>query len=318
MSSAPATDDHYWLVAGRLLAGRVIPFLGAGANMCGRPERTPWRMGGEFLPSGAELAEYLGRQSRYPPDATSDLLQVSQYVDAVLGEHVLYEYLRDAFDANYPPTALHRLLADVARMLRERDRPPLLVLTTNYDDALERAFDEQQEPYQTLWYEAKQGQTCGYFMHRRDDKVVAIRKPNETLLADHAVILKLHGAIDRDDAKGDSYVITEDNYIDYLTRADISSRIPVTLRERLEDSHLLFLGYSLRDWNLRVIFKRIWGQRRLDLKSWAVQRELASPRLSEIERQLWRDRGEVEVVYEDLAAYVTGLRGQMDEPSLAA
>ena len=37
MSTPPPTDDHYWLVASRLIAGRVIPFLGAGANMCGRP-----------------------------------------------------------------------------------------------------------------------------------------------------------------------------------------------------------------------------------------------------------------------------------------
>ena len=46
--------------------------------------------------------------------------QVSQYVDAVLGEQVLYEYLRAAFDANYPPNELHRLLATSSRMLRER------------------------------------------------------------------------------------------------------------------------------------------------------------------------------------------------------
>jgi hypothetical protein len=320
LSAPQANEDHYWLVASRMLAGRVIPFLGAGANMCGRPSDARWSKG-EYLPSGAELATFLGEQSRYPADgAPNDLLQVSQYVDAVLGAQVLYEYLRDAFDASYPPTALHRLLADVARMLRVRKRPPLLVLTTNYDDALERAFDdlEEPEPYQVLWYEAKQGETCGYFMHRREGEVVPILNANETLIPDHTVILKLHGAVDRDDAKGDSYVITEDNYIDYLTRADIATRIPVTLRDRLEESHMLFLGYSLRDWNLRVILNRIWGQRRLDLRSWAVQREQSSARLSEIERQLWRERGEVELHYVELDEYVKSLRAQLDEAPLAA
>jgi SIR2-like domain len=317
MTVQRADDDHYWLVANRLLAGRVIPFLGAGANLCDRPDETPWSKG-RFLPSGFELAKYLGDNSRYPSDATTDLLQVSQYVDAVLGEQVLYEYLHSAFDADYPPTGLHVLLAAVGRILREREQAPLVVLTTNYDDALERAFEAIDEPYETLWYEAKKGDACGYFIQRRGDKLVPIRKPNETLLPAHTVILKLHGAIDRADAKGDSYVITEDNYIDYLTRADIAGRIPVTLRERMENSHLLFLGYSLRDWNLRVILNRIWGRRSLDLKSWAVQREQTNPRLSEIEQRLWRDRGDVDLVYVPLQEYVANLRGHLGEDALAA
>ena len=37
------------------------------------------------------------------------------------------------------------------------------------------------------------------------------------------MILKIHGAIDRagPEAEWDSYVITEDHYIDYLTRTEI-------------------------------------------------------------------------------------------------
>ena len=40
------------------------------------------------------------------------------------------------------------------------------------------------------------------------------------------MILKIHGAVDRVDAERDSYVITEDHYIDYLTRTDISNLMP--------------------------------------------------------------------------------------------
>ena len=28
--------------------------------------------------------------------------------------------------------------------------------------------------------------------------------------------------------------------------------------DKLQDSHCLFLGYTVRDWNLRVFLKRIW------------------------------------------------------------
>ena len=37
------------------------------------------------------------------------------------------------------------------------------------------------------------------------------------------MILKIHGAVDRDEPKEDSFVITEDNYIDYLTATDVAS-----------------------------------------------------------------------------------------------
>jgi hypothetical protein len=291
--------DHYWLVANRLLEGRVIPFLGAGANMCGRPRDGSWAVG-RYLPSGVELATYLADKSRYPGESDGDLLRVSQYVDAVLGERALYEYLHSAFDADYPPNALHRLLVEAAALLRERARPGLLILTTNYDDALERAFEAAGEPYHVLWYDAKG--SSGHFLHRADGRVVPIRKPNETLMGDRAVILKLHGAVDRTDPKVDSYVITEDHYIEY------KERIPVNLRMRMEDSHFLFLGYSLRDWNLRVILSRIWHGRALASQSWAVQRPDGA--LSEIEQKLWRSRGDVDLLYVELDEYVAKLRDE--------
>jgi hypothetical protein len=313
MTAHGADEDHYWLVASRILDGSVVPFLGAGANLCGRPDGERWALG-RYLPSGRELADELARRSRYPVDGDSDLLRVSQYVDAVLGERALYQFLRRTFDADYPPTDLHRLLAEVAPMLRARGVPPLLVLTTNYDDALERALTEKGEEYELLWYEAKRGQACGHFIHRSADGLVAIDRPNEYAgleVADRTVVLKLHGAIDRTDPKGDSYVITEDNYIDYLSRSDIAGQIPITVRERMSDSHFLFLGYSLRDWNLRVILQRIWGEQALDLKSWAIQREQTNPKLSEIDRRLWADRGDVDLLYVPLDEYVTQLRAQM-------
>ena len=46
----------------------------------------------------------------------------------------------------------------------------------------------------------------------------------------------------------------------------------MTLTAKLRKSHFLFLGYGLRDWNLRVILHRIAGEQRLNYKSWAIQR----------------------------------------------
>ncbi len=132
-------DRHFSLVAELLADGEVVPFLGAGANLCDRPADAPWEPG-SFAPSGRELARALAEKSRYPNPDDPDLLWVSQYFDAVLGEGPLYEKLHDVFDADYPPSSLHRLLARLPALLRERGREQLLVLTTNYDDLVERAF----------------------------------------------------------------------------------------------------------------------------------------------------------------------------------
>jgi hypothetical protein len=50
-------------------------------------------------------------------------------------------------------------------------------------------------------------------------------------------------------AENDSYVITEDHYINYLA----AGMSPTFLRagSQTQKTNFLFMGYSLRDWNLR-------------------------------------------------------------------
>jgi hypothetical protein len=308
-----AADLHYDLVATELAAGMVVPFLGAGANLCDRPDEVPWELG-RFAPSGSELAATLADSGKYPA-SDLDLLRVSQYVDAVLGEGRLYSYLRGVFDSNYPPTSVHRLVARLPSLLRERGSLPPLLLTTNYDDLLERALAEAGVSFDVVWYEAKRGPLHGRFLHRTPDgEVVPIERPNEytgLALESRPVLLKLHGAVDRSNAKGDSYVITEDSYIDYLVGDDVPGQIPFTLVERMEESHFLFLGYSMHDWNLRVILNRIWGGRQLDLKSWAVQRAPTDEGVRMVEEALWRDRGNVDLLYVPLKDYVARLENEL-------
>ena len=107
----------------------------------------------------------------------------------------------------------------------------------------------------------------------------------EIRLDERSVIAKIHGAVDRA-AGADSYVITEDHYIDYITRADIGGLFPVTLAAKLRTSHFMFLGYSLRDWNLRVMLYRLWGEQEGDLQV------VGGPsRPDPIDRAAWDERG---------------------------
>jgi hypothetical protein len=177
----PVDDRHYSLVAEFLSNGEIVPFLGAGANLCDRPEEASWELG-RFAPSGRELAQTLATSSRYP-DPDLDLLRVSQYVDAILGEGQLYRYLHEVFDANYPPTSLHRLFANLPRVLRASGRPQLLLLTTNYDDLVERAFADAGEPVDVVWYEAKRGPNQAAFHRPPEGEVVPIERRTSTRLS---------------------------------------------------------------------------------------------------------------------------------------
>ena len=315
-----ANAEHYASVVEKLAGGRMIPFLGAGANLCDRDDEH-WEQGAPFLPNGAELAGHLATRGRYPDRTDFNLVRVSQYVGAARGEDELYVYLHEVFGSDYSPTSLHRLLARTARLLAEKARPHLLILTTNYDDLMERALEDEGLEFDVVWYEAKLRSKA----HRRcwhrapGKKPVAIARPNKyaklPIVLERPVILKLHGCIDRQSAGDDSYVITEDSYIDYLSGGDLGALIPIALWQRMTSSSFLFLGYSLSDWNLRVILNRVWGTRKLAGKSWAIQRKPRDPHVRKIEQTLWDARENVQLVYCELGEYVRKLEARLPLPA---
>ena len=81
------------------------------------------------------------------------------------------------------------------------------------------------------------------------------------------------------------FAVSEDDHIDYLV-GDSAGTVPVQLAARLRRSHLLFLGYAVDDWSLRVFLRRVWGGDRLAYRSWAVQ-----PGAEHVASELWHERG---------------------------
>ena len=90
-------------------------------------------------------------------------------------------------------------------------------------------------------------------------------------------MLKLHGGIIRVEQRAwESFVVTEDDYIDYLPPLlDLAAAVPVALAAHLRRSHFLFLGYGMRDWNLRNCSSTgSAGGPTVNYRSWAVWRRL--------------------------------------------
>ena len=274
-----------------LIAGRVVPVLG--------------------LDGVGELAEHLASAFEVPDDRPVDLARVSQYVATMKGSGPLYDELHGLFEAAVEPTPLHRFLARMPALLRDRGAPHQLIVSTNYDLALERAFEEAGEELDIVAYVAA-GTYRGRFWHRPPGEAPRrIDIPNtyatELSLDRRTILLKLHGAVDPlPEREWESFVITEDDYIDYLGHSELTAVVPVSLAAKLRRSHFLFLGYEMADWNLRLILNRMWGDRPVAYRSWAVQR---SP--SPLAQAFWR-RYEVSPLDVEPAAYVELLERRLE------
>jgi DNA-binding SARP family transcriptional activator len=263
------SEDPLRDVADAIVLGRLVPVLGTDV---------------------AELAVRLSERFSYPLDA-SELPRVAQYVSVMKGPGPLHDELHALFEADATPTAVHRFFASLPPLLRERGAPHQLIVSTSYDLALERAFLDAGEEFDVVSYIAE-GSNRGKFCHLDPGgRGTLIERPNEYAselsLERRTVILKLHGQVDRaSDRAWESFVVTEDHYIEYLARSEVSSVVPVGLAAKLRRSHFLFLGYSFVDWNLRLLLYRLWGDQPLGYRSWAVGEQ---PHPFELE--FWRKHG---------------------------
>lgn len=305
-------DRHAARVVHGLVEGHVTPFLGAGANLCGRPRDYSWKEGDDYFPSGQELALRLAEYFEYQGDDGRDLMAVATYAEVSIGLAPLYHQLRDIFSREVPPTSLHDFLARCPAVVRERDRdsPAPLIVTTNYDNILEQALARMGEPFDLVAYVAD-GDGAGRFLHYPfgAEEPILITSPStydRLTLDDRTTILKIHGTFDPVTEERDSYVISENQYVDYLT-TDTWDAIPVAVVARLKRTHFLFLGYAMRDWNLMVVLRRL-GLVPPKYTAWAIQLHQ-----TELDKQRWNQRG-IESYDVDLDEYVDALAAELERP----
>src|SRR5215210_2588931 len=278
-----------------VLAGRLVPVLGADV---------------------AELAVHLSQRFEYPLDA-SELPRIAQYVAVMMGAGPLHDELHTLLEPDVSPPPIHRFFASLPPLLRERGASHQLIVTTSYDLALERAFLDAGEEFDVVSYIAT-GRNRGRFCHiGPEGRGTLIERPNEYVtelsLERRTVILKLHGQVDLStDRAWESFVVTEDDYIGYLAQGDVGNAVPVSVAAKLRRSHFLFLGYTMADWNLRLLLYRLWGDEPLSYRSWAVQEE-AKP----FELEFWR-RHDVNVIDVPLEDYVEALARHLGVESAGA
>jgi SIR2-like domain len=257
-------------IARRLQDGTIVPFFGAGASIaCG-------------LPSAGRLAECLVAASGFPDaERQADLAHVASFCAQTKDDVTLNGAIRQAFEVQAQPSRLHHLLTST-RALASR-----LFVTTNYDTLVEDALAPRAP-----WVVVDRGSPGLVYCRApgaRAWEEVESKKLGYTITdPERPVVLKLHGHYDREDRDNDSYLITEEHYVDFLGRGGDDMPIPHALALKMRQRSFLFLGYGLRDWNVRVLLHKLAKSRPRSgrIQSWAVVRQPSTG-----ERALWKAQG---------------------------
>jgi SIR2-like domain len=290
-------EPPYKIIATQMKSGEVVPFLGAGVNFGMRePPNATWDDTAKFLPSGMDLSRYLIEQCEFPEKNEKDLAKVASYYVEMIDRTGLSEGLLPIFDRDYEPCEIHHYLAN--------DIPAdkhLLIVTTNYDDLTEQAFIRANRPYDLVVHPtdpARQGSVI-WWKHQATEPVYVPPNALQIELAKTTVIYKMHGSVNRIHHRMDDYVITEDDYIEFLTRMIGQTAVPAQFMAHFRTHRFLFMGYGLNDWNLRVILNNLHTR-----KSWAIQ---YAP--STVEKRLW-DKRNVDIYDVDINEFTRQLRAR--------
>jgi hypothetical protein len=259
-------------VVKQLMKGKCLFFLGAGASV--DPTQAS-------LPTGRALSKLLAEKCRLEWHDYIPLSTIAFYYESFFTRRGLNDLLVEQLDprrqgpdsfgpAVAPSTTIQRLI-EVIALLEERHLKTVVV-TTNYDQQFERAYLARFgilpdiAIYRGGWN--PNDRTARLHLDGAGDVISPLWIP-EGLTG----LYKMHGCLSQ--VKEQSLVVTEEDYINFLTNAlgeNPDNRLLWFVRSKLETSTILFLGYSLADWNFRTIFKATVERREnKDMRSYAVQ-----------------------------------------------
>ncbi len=247
------------------------------------------RVHGGALPTLSEIAQRWADLHGYPFTNCSEMACVAQYMSTNQGEdfarYELLDTLKAELMARLPEemrlddgaetlTGLiqaigwRNLVADnpneVHRVLADLELP--LYLTTNIDSFIIEALKARGwQPVRALCRWSEQLDRLGAPSSEAVDYVPAVDRP---------LVYHFLGS----DEEVDSLVLTEDHFFTFLVRICAErDRIPYVIRDALSSTSLMFVGYSLHDWEFRVLMHGLVNNlsQRLKFNHVAVQLEPA-------------------------------------------
>jgi hypothetical protein len=223
--------DHLILAERVLLEDSVTIFIGDDANVYNRDEKSTWQAGSTFLPSNSELAGFLADQFGYPGSGRMELSAVLDYC-----ADRCTRVLDNIFAATYDATSLHQFVGQLIRMRRRKLQTSLTLVTTNYDDSLERYLETQRQSFHSF------GPTHGRgFQYTAPDGARSNADRKAYIRRDGLpIILHLLGGIDRAEPHASVYFSPDT----WNFRWNLADQLPAVLRANFSESALVSLGFG--------------------------------------------------------------------------
>lgn len=312
MADTRIDPEHWRLIVRRIYKGLCVPFLGAAVNIGSEEYNYPG------LPLGQHVAQRLvaariGAENVDPKLLAQvtmhpSLKNSARYKD--LAQTSLRNLARVSLLAEFG-TDFGDFMQDLRKILPDQTCPPSpllrilsglpfdLIVTTNYDRLLERACEERNRDYKRV-VQPIQGFDKDTWQPFNDALADYFAQQRQKELSERGVVIyKIHGTFDEQNGEDkSSIIITEEDYIQFLAVIGKDMQgVPPVITSKMVRATLLFLGYSLEDWDFRTIFKgHIEGlTRREQNKSFAIQKD--PPRFWE---EFWKAKN---VVIYDVDVY---------------
>jgi hypothetical protein len=286
----------------KVRTGECILFLGAaihapppeGSNLTWEEATRPL-LSDRLTRQLAEDSKFVNRypEKEFPWEYPLNLQRVSLFADTPDGggRSALIDHLRRYVQQGKKPSPIVKALAQL---------PFKIIVTTNYDKVFETALGAAGKECQQLIYNPRFNEATPDF---RGDPT-----------KDEPFVFKIHGDL----SQRESIVITDEDYITFVQRmADKEGNhpVPLSVRYHMKRWPTLFLGYSLRDFNLRLLFRTLrWGMDEANYPlSFSVDRG-PDPLI----KQIWQhERNIVLFVVEDLWSFVPALFEQVSGQPMA-
>lgn len=226
-------------------------FLGAGASYGATSPTEPKKP-----PTGPSLARLLSNKFLGGQATDKSLAVVAEYCISTSDLRTVQNYIREIF-LPFQPSDIHKKVADF--------RWAALV-TTNYDQILEKAYSENRNRLQ-----------LPVPILRNVDRVdYELRSPNAVPL------LKLHGCISIADDERYPLILTIDQYVTHRKGRD---KLFARFTEYAGEYIVVFIGYRLEDPDIRAVL--------LELDQPGVSRPrhyVVSPNVSGLDEKVWNSK----------------------------
>lgn len=199
----PFTQESLRIIKKASEDNKLVIVVGAGVSMLSN------------FPSWKEVIDrfsgpFSEQKDRY---SQNEYLRIPQKYYNLRGHKEYYDLLRDIFDMDLQSNKIHDEILNLN---------PIHLITTNYDDLLEKAIDARGLFYDVI---------------AKDEEVSQTRTKH--------FLIKMHG-----DIKHQNVVLKENDYLSYSSQFRL---IETMVKSIIASNITLFIGYSLNDRNMKLI-----------------------------------------------------------------